>query len=65
MSADPRPPGRPHLVPGEQSEPVNIRLPHSLYDRADAIARTEKKPLREVLRDAIRRGLPPDNSLTV
>jgi predicted DNA-binding ribbon-helix-helix protein len=53
----PRRRGRQPLVAGEQSQPVNVRLPNSLFDRLDAIARQRDVPLRQVIREMIARGL--------
>lgn len=48
-----RGPGRPRLVDGETTDPVTIRLPASLHDRACEVALREGISVRQVLRAAI------------
>lgn len=55
--ADPKRRGRPSVGESGVSTPVNIRLDSADYDRACRIARREEKPVSEVLRRTMRRGL--------
>jgi hypothetical protein len=51
-----RKPGRPRLIAGEDSITCNIRLPVSLYDRAESRSRHERRyngNVSLVMRDAL------------
>jgi hypothetical protein len=57
---DPKPNGRPPLVPGDTPARVQVTLPSRVYDKADAIAKRDGVSIPEVLRrglaHVIRRG---------
>lgn len=55
--ADPKRRGRPTVGESGTSTSVNLRLDSCDYDRACRIARREEKPVSEVLRRTMRRGL--------
>lgn len=58
--SEPKRRGRPALVEGEPSTPVNVRIPARDYDRACKIARRQDVSVSEVLRQGIRRAVESD-----
>lgn len=64
--SEPRRRGRPTLVEGDSSTPVNVRIPSRDYDRACRIARRQSiqqqrdVSVSEVIRQGVRRAVESD-----
>jgi len=56
----PRRRGRPTLVAGDTTTPVNLRVPSTDYDRACQLAQRDRVSVSEVLRRGLTRVLRDD-----